>query len=153
MLALVSVTYLGKGSPAAVQLGDDVRFLLLFIATDDHQTIPYIQEIYNMMYTLYVIIQIDLTFSALGEFIKRPQSFITDLIAQPFSVDQAKDSFILGIINSSLPQQCDLTNTIQMYNCEYCGSKMYTDTDYCIYYEVHGIEYTRSSYANWRLCI
>ena len=38
-LALVGVQLLGKGTSAAVQLGDDVRLLLLFIATDDHQTI------------------------------------------------------------------------------------------------------------------
>jgi hypothetical protein len=40
-LTLVSVQLLGEGSPAAVQLGDDVRLLLLSIATDDHQTIVY----------------------------------------------------------------------------------------------------------------
>ena len=111
VLALVSVKYLGKGSPAAVQLRDDVRFLLLFIATDDHQTIPYNTMIRNYYNTLYIIIRMELTFSALGEFIKRPQSFIADLIAQPFSMNQAKDSLILRIVNSSLPQQCDLTNT------------------------------------------
>ena len=68
----------------------------------------------------------ELTFSALGEFIKRPQSFIADLVAQPFSMDQAKDSFILRIVNSSLPQQCDLTNTIQVYIGEYRGLKVCT---------------------------
>lgn len=44
-LALVSITYLCKRSPVGVQFGDDVRFLLLFIATDDHQTIAYSAQI------------------------------------------------------------------------------------------------------------
>ena len=60
---------------------------------------------------MYIIAQIQLTFSALREFIKRPQCFVTDLVGQSLSVDQAEDSFKLRIINSSLPQQCDLTNT------------------------------------------
>ena len=33
------VGVLGKGSSTAMQLGDDVRLLFLFIAADDHQTI------------------------------------------------------------------------------------------------------------------
>jgi hypothetical protein len=40
-LTLVGVQLLGKWSPAAVQLRDDVRLLLFFIATDDHQAIVY----------------------------------------------------------------------------------------------------------------
>ena len=44
-MTLVGVELLGKGPSTAVKLGDDVRFLFLFIATDDHQTIAYREKI------------------------------------------------------------------------------------------------------------